>query len=189
MKKLALGISAAALVCAGAAVAADRSDRGHGMDADGNGVTTRTEVQASAAKMFAMMDANKDGRIDESDRTLRQTQRRDEMFARLDTDGNGAISKAEFNAMSAMHGKRGDHGGDAEGKGHRMGKRGGPGKMMDMADANKDGAITQAEFTAGALTRFEQMDTDNDGQVTAAEQKAARDAMRAKWREARKAQS
>ena len=59
--------------------------------------------------------------------------------------------------------------------------------MAGMADANKDGAVTQAEFTAAALQRFDRADTNRDGTVTAEERRAARqamrDEMRARWQE------
>jgi hypothetical protein len=56
-----------------------------------------------------------------------------------------------------------------------------------MADANKDGAVTQAEFTAAALQRFDRLDANKDGQVTKEERQAARKAMRDQWRAKREA--
>ena len=40
---------------------------------------------------------------------------------------------------------------------------------MSMADANKDGTVTRAEFTAHANAMFAAIDTNNDGNVTQAE--------------------
>ena len=48
------------------------------------------------------------------------------------------------------------------------------------ADANGDKAISQAEFVAGALARFDRMDANKDGKVTAEERQAMRQAMRDK---------
>ena len=68
-----------------------------------------------------------------------------------------------------------------------MAKRGDRAGMMGrMGDTNGDGAISQAEFTAAALKRFDASDADRNGTVTDAERKAAREAMRAQW-QARKA--
>ena len=53
--------------------------------------------------------------------------------------------------------------------------------MGRMADTDKDGTITRAEFTNAALTRFDTVDADKNGTVTQAERKAAHEAMRAKW--------
>ena len=59
--------------------------------------------------------------------------------------------------------------------GHLLGMRGN-------GDANSDGTLTQGEFTAAALARFDAADADNNGTVTAAERKARRDATRAERR-------
>jgi hypothetical protein len=58
-----------------------------------------------------------------------------------------------------------------------------------MADANRDGTLTQAEFTGAAMQRFERTDANHDGTVTREERqtarKAMRDQMRARWQERR----
>ena len=46
--------------------------------------------------------------------------------------------------------------------------------MMAQADADNDGAISQAEFTSYALTRFDSADANNDGTVTAEERREQR---------------
>ena len=53
--------------------------------------------------------------------------------------------------------------------------------MARMADTNNDGAISQAEFTAGALKMFDAADADHNGTVTQAERQTAREAMKAQW--------
>jgi hypothetical protein len=222
-RKLTLGLSVAALAIGGAACAqapasppqdGPRMERPR-IDANGDGTVTRAEAQAAATALFARLDVNKDGKLDQADRELGRQQKRDKMFARLDTNGDGSISKAEFAADKGPEG-RGSEGrgpgkdgppppggprGEGPGKdGH--GPRGGPGHgghgrghgphgggMMAMArdaDTNKDGAISQAEFMAAAMKRFDAEDTNHDGQVTKAEREAAHAAQKAKW-EARKA--
>lgn len=109
------------------------------------------------------------------------------MFARLDTDRDGFVSKAE---MDAFHQQRAD----------RMEKRAerfDPSKMFDRLDANHDGKITQAEaeaahsqrlaarggqpaaHAAGAGHMFDMADTNKDGVVTRAEFDAAAAQMKA----------
>ena len=171
-------------------------------DADGNGVLTRAEAQAHAAEMFAKMDANGDGKLDQNDRDAKRAEMQAKMFERLDADKDGSISKAEWDQHTAdreakrdgWRGKRmaaGD--GDGGMRGHR-GMRGhhamrGGRDMMMKADADGDKAISQAEFQTAALARFDAADANQDGQVTADERRAARDAMRAEWKAKRAAAS
>lgn len=162
--------------------------------ADGNAVQTRADAQARATQMFAKMDANKDGKLDATDRAAQRAERQAKIFASLDADGNGSISKAEWDkhgadraAKRAERGEKRAAAGEAgEGKRHHgmrggHGKRGGHhGMMMGKADTDGDKAISQAEFQTAALARFDAADANKDGQVTAEERQAQRGAWRAK---------
>lgn len=177
-------------------LAAPGGDRNMG-DADGNGVLTRAEAQASAVQMFARMDANKDGKIDATDRAAQRAEMQAKRFAALDANKDGSISKAEWDqhgadraARRAERGEKRADAGEARGgnrgdgmRGHH-GKRGGHGGGMGggwmTADTNGDKAISQAEFTTASLARFDRMDANKDGQVTAEERQAERQAMRGK---------
>ncbi|MET0589426.1 MAG: EF-hand domain-containing protein [Novosphingobium sp.] len=182
MKKLTIGLSVAALAIAGVAYAAP-GQRG---DADNNGTLTRAEAQAHANERFTKMDANKDGKLDAADREARQTA----MFDRIDTNKDGQISRQEFAAGRDRGGFGAEQAGTEAGRGpdgkHRMGHRGGwggpggprGGGMMQLADANKDGAISQAEFSAASLQHFDRADANKDGQVTKEERQATFKAMR-----------
>ena len=44
---------------------------------------------------------------------------------------------------------------------------------LDRLDADKDGKVTAAEYTAGSKTSFDKLDANADGKVTAAEMDAA----------------
>ncbi len=57
----------------------------------------------------------------------------------------------------------------------------GLGGFLRGADANKDGAVDQAEFQASRDKWFADLDADKDGFVTAAELKAFGDKMHAEW--------
>ena len=177
MRKLTISLlaGAAALAVSGAALA-------QGAPAPAQDLT-RSAAQERAAKAFERIDANEDGKLDTADREARQKAR----FDRIDADSDGSVSFAEFSATHAKpEGERAKRGGR---NGHRMGMRGmRGGHLMGMrgnADANGDGTLTQSEFTAAALARFDAADADNDGSVTAAERKAQRDAARAERRERR----
>ncbi|MCX7864901.1 MAG: EF-hand domain-containing protein [Novosphingobium sp.] len=186
MKGFAISFSLAALSIAGPAYAAHHEGFPK-PDSNGDGVVTRSEAQAHAAAMFARLDANKDGQIDEADRAMLREQMRSRMFARLDADNNGSISRAEF--MASDHPGKHRHAGseqhaDSPGKHHHRDGHGvGHGKMLKMADADGDGRISPAEFTAAADKRFAAIDADNDGRITMQERQAHRQKMRDKWRD------
>ena len=92
--------------------------------ADRNADMTMAEAKAKSDEMFTRMDVNGDGKIDKADREAKQAER----FAAKDTNGDGVLSEEEF----AARGERGD--GERSGhKGHRGGKRGGGMAMMKMA--------------------------------------------------------
>lgn len=171
MRRLTISLLAGAAVLAssGAALAQDRQ----APKAD----VTRAAAQERAAQAFQRMDANGDGKLDAADREARQKAR----FDRLDADGNGTVNYAEFAAArGAPDGERA--GRQGERKGHRMGMRGMRGGhamgMRGNADSDNDGTLTQAEFIAAALARFDAADADKNGTVTAAERNAQRKAMR-----------
>lgn len=82
------------------------------------------------------------------------------MFARLDTNRDGFIVKAEADAArSAMRQRM------TERRAQR-GPRDGS-KMFDRLDANKDGAISRAEFDAMRQQRLARRDRDGDGRPDA----------------------
>lgn len=197
VKKVSLAITAVALAVGGIAYA-QMPEGLPQMDANGDGVVTRAEEQAAATAMFARLDVNKDGKLDQTDRDAHRQQMRSEMFAKLDTDNNGSISKDEFMNARPDHdaGPGGEHMGAMgmggmrmEGPGgHRMhgrhGMRGG--MMMKMADTNNDGSVSQAEFMAAAGKHFDMADANHDGKITKEERDAARQKMKDAWH-ARKA--
>ena len=184
MKKLTLAVSLAALSIGGVAYA-------HGMM--GGGDITRAEAQQKASAMFARMDANGDGLLNDADREARLAKR----FDAMDTDKNGAISREEFTAghdrkgrgagkpdgmkMGEGH-KGGHHGGMGHGMGHGMG-----GMLKGLADKNNDGAVSAAEFTEAHLAMFDKGDANRDGTLTAAERKAAMEKFHAEMKAAKPA--
>ena len=196
MKKIALGLSLAALSIGSIAYAANHD----GPDADGDRTVTRAEAQAHAAEMFAKMDANKDGRLDQADRAAHESSMRDEHFAKLDANKDGSISRQEFDAAHSGgpdagarmgHQGMGHQGMGHQGKSGAMMGGGGPGgenrgammmMMMPMVDTNKDQAVSKDEFAAAHLKHFEMSDTNKDGRLTPEERQAARTKMRAQMR-------
>lgn len=176
MKKTTLAIAVSLIATTAVAGIASAASGPNARD----GVTTRAEAQSHAGQMFAQMDANKDGKIDSADRAAHQAA----MFDGLDTNKDGSISRDEFNAGHANRGPgaRAERGGEPPMRGERMGRRGGGhgmGMMMvRMADADKDGSVTQAELTTAALAHFDKADANKDGQLTREERRAAHRQMR-----------
>jgi hypothetical protein len=193
MKKLALaGVAAAALIAI--PVLAQQTEHRGPMA----GPMTRAAVQAKVQAHFAKVDANRDGFVTQeearagregmrAERQERRGEARGEMFARLDADHDGSISRAEFDARPAL-GK----GGRAERKANRMERRamrgGQRGAMMgrmggrgfEMLDADKDGKVSMAEASGRALAMFDRVDANRDGTIAPEERRAAREAMRAR---------
>lgn len=87
---------------------AEMQDRGAARmaraDSDGDGFLTQQELEASAveraqafaSRMIERHDADADGRL--SAEELAKPDRADRRFNRVDKDGDGAITKAEFDA-------------------------------------------------------------------------------------------
>ena len=161
-KSLTLSLAVTALLAAGAAHAqpAPRAER-----PGPRSETTRAEAEQRSAAMFARMDANDDGVLDQADRAAARRQ----AFDTIDTDKDGAISFAEFDAR---RGERGAARADSRRPGGERGlaRRGGRGT----ADADRDGTVTQAEFTTAALARFDRADADRDGTISREERRDAR---------------
>ncbi|MEO5628683.1 MAG: calcium-binding protein [Thermomonas sp.] len=147
---------------------------GHGrmmaMDADKDGRISRAEAmaaQANASERFNKMDVNKDGYLDQADRKAKAAQMRSAFFKGADANRDGRVTRDEFiveqGARSAeRHEKwakraqeRAQQRPQAVGKqaparqmptGQQQIER--AGKAFDRMDANRDGALTRAEFDA-----------------------------------------
>jgi hypothetical protein len=108
------------------------------------------------------------------------------VFSDIDTNKDGTISQAEFEAFKPK-GPEGRDGpppppeGRGEGPGGPRGHdgpggHGGPRRMgppdLKTLDTNGDGKVSLAEFTAHAKVMFDKIDTDHDGVLSETELKA-----------------
>ena len=93
-------------------------------------------------------------------------QRADMMFQMMDTNKDGTVTRAEAQqALAQFEAMRG--GGDNRGTARIQ-------RMIDLAFGSGQ-SITLQQFEAQALARFDAMDLNHDGVVTAAERQQARD--------------
>ncbi|WP_147124326.1 EF-hand domain-containing protein [Shimia ponticola] len=107
-----------------AEMAAWRDAQRAAADTDGDGALSREEMLAAAEarnaeraerridRMIDRMDANGDGVVQFDEMPERNADRAAERFARVDTDGSGGLSEAEFDAAkdkrAGRKGKRGE---------------------------------------------------------------------------------
>jgi Ca2+-binding EF-hand superfamily protein len=128
---------------------------------------TRIELSNRLDTDYTDLDADKDGKVDAAEINARLKKSaeaelevikkdRDAAFAKFDTDGNGAISRAEFDVRAKLPTIK-----EPDAK-----------PFLDKFDANKDGGISKDEFREPTMTNFEKLDKDKDGTLSVAEQKA-----------------
>lgn len=166
-------------------------------------VVTRAEVQSRVQTQFAKVDANRDGFVTTEEMGAMRGQRmanrqgaRGEMnrpmrdpaaaFDRLDSNRDSMISRDEFAKGREMRiekrvVRRGETPGQPGAMRMKMQRMGGGmfgGAMLRMADANRDGRVSLAEATSGALQHFDMADTNRDGRITPEERRAGRIMMR-----------
>jgi hypothetical protein len=167
-------------------------------DTDHDGVLTRREFEADAARFFAVLDRGKDGEIDPDDIEYYETR----LAPEIGVAGSGGGGAAGGRARGGGGGGR--RGGGGGGGGHRGGGGGGYGggnggsggsgdssastpKYVDVrrgaalygffdypepvtvADTNFNRGVDPNEFKAAADERFDTLDKKHDGKITRGE--------------------
>lgn len=109
------------------------------------------------ARMFEMLDSNRDGRITWDESWTFATTR----FNAADADRSGGLSQAEF--ANLRPGREGASAPRPEWAQRMEQRRAG---MFRALDANSDGQVTLAEMQGPGQARFRAMDANADGAVT-----------------------
>lgn len=136
---------AAALLIVAVSAGSAAADGGRGpadfsaLDVSGDGLLTVEDIEARRAEAYADMDANGDGDIDKAEFTAmigeRAGTRAARMFDRLDSDGDGVVSRETLEARGRDRGPRIE-------------------QMIERFDEDGDGGLNEAEFeTAQAEMR------------------------------------
>ncbi len=170
------GLAALTLAAGGVALAQQtpqdprRAARG---DADGDGRVSKAEFVDGRVQRLTALDANRDGSVSaeemQAGREARRAEGADRMFARLDADGNGAITRAEFDARRGDRAERRGEG--RRGPGRRGGMRRGVHEGMGAAHGER-GPVAIAEAQTRADAAFARMDVNGDGYLTAEDRQA-----------------
>jgi Ca2+-binding EF-hand superfamily protein len=164
-------------------------------DLNSDGAIDQTEFQSSRDKWFGEIDTNKDGFLaaDEvkvfSDKMHAEWTKKhgdqasndqkpkhgnfgERIMKRVDTDQDGKVSKAEFDAAGAKLFARLDDNSDGKVAGDEMPMRHWAkfgGKMFDRMDGDQDGKVTKTEFEAAGQKMFQRMDKNGDGIIEKSE--------------------
>ena len=110
MKKITIALALCGSLIAGVAAAGPKWDANGDGSVDAAEKAQRHEAMKTKraemkAQMLAKYDTNKDGQLDQAEREAKRDAMQTEAFKRLDTDGNGHISFAEFKANKKFFGK------------------------------------------------------------------------------------
>ena len=114
--------------------------------------------------MLGRFDTDNDGKVSAAEYDAG----RGGQFATMDADGDLKVTKDEYTAyLKQMAAQWGGGGMDADRMQHRI-------DDFMSADTDGDGAISAGEYAAQGVDRFKSMDTDGDGFISGDEAQAAR---------------
>jgi EF hand len=141
----------------------------HGMHADKGGDRRdghgrHGDDRHGGGRMMRIIDANGDGVINDDEAASLA----DFAFMRLDRDGDGTVSEAEFTEMRGFGRRDGfawgwfNWGGKEEADAVLKVRK----DKFASLDADKNGSVSKTEFFAEAKTKLAAADTDKDGKVT-----------------------
>lgn len=167
--------AASAVVAAAGATSMDST-----MDSDGDGLVSKDEWTASNTALFAKIDVNGNGVLSADELKAGGRPGPGPMqppIDSMDTDKDGAVSSDEWNAFHDKVFSEIDATGDGflskdELEAHRRSCSPAGGPPIGLMDADKNGNVSQAEWTSFHAALFSRADADGNGYLSEAEQKA-----------------
>ena len=114
------------------------------IDTNGDGTLNAAELQAAEGKVQQQRIQALRGRVESE-------------FTKLDTNKDGQLNKAEFMAAAPAKSATPPNGAN----------------VVAQLDKNKDGKVAPDEYRAPILARFDKLDANKDGTISAAERQAA----------------
>jgi Ca2+-binding EF-hand superfamily protein len=172
MNKFTILGGAALVAIAGAALAQNAAPR-----MDRNADVTRQQAIERADQRFDRLDVNNDGRATPDEARQAHEQRRGEragrMFERLDLNSDGNVTRAEFDQARAQRGAEAGERRGMRGMRHGRGMRGDRAHRGE-AMFGEQGFITQEQMRERAVARFDRLDANRDGTLTAEERRQSR---------------
>lgn len=176
------------------------------VDSNHDGFVTRAEADAlrgQARERWGERMEQRRERMEENGERVEQrrerwAERRAEnragLFDRIDTNNDGSISRAEFDAHASARAERGAERRGPDGmrggrgmRNARMMRHGGAGPMgggrfggamFERMDSDRDGRVSLAEASSRALEMFDRADANRDGTVTRDERRATMERFR-----------
>jgi hypothetical protein len=111
---------------------------------------------------FQKMDTNGDGRVSRDEHASFAKSK----FAKMDANGDNSVTTAEMESAWQKHaGKRTD------------GKQLSAADKLNKLDKNGDGRLSAEEHTSGTADMFQQMDANSDGSLSESELKTGHEAL------------
>jgi len=121
---------------------------------------------------FSRLDTDGDGAISRAEYEAG----RDKMFQRLDANNDGAFTREEAAASAAAWHKKAAEAGKTASPDREARHKQRAEKMFDDMDVNKDGKISKAEFNAAGEKLFARLDVNGDGKIVKGEGRPAKPA-------------
>jgi collagen type III alpha len=138
--------------------------RGRGFGGRGQGGPPPRGGAGAFMERMQGMDKNEDGKITKDE----LPERMQNMFSRLDTDGDGSLDKKELESMATRMRGRGQPAGPGAGQGGgrpRAGAEGGLMQRFTSMDKDGDGKLSKEEMPERMQAMFDRLDANSDGAV------------------------